>query len=165
MIRTMSTRATTLRGRLDEHLVESVALRSNPLGDPHERPLWVYTPPSYAGGPTVYVLQTAGPDPKDITIHYPVIGRNGIYKQVGVFKDNPNVFEVGTNLSVQFPQTSATGMFGPSTVWTQRIIAGSQPDVLARLSRYMADDECLRVRRQNKERVPWEASRDLVGSV
>ena len=57
MIRTMSTRATTLRGRLDEHVVESVALRGNPLGNPHARPLWVYTPPSYAGGPTVYVLQ------------------------------------------------------------------------------------------------------------
>ena len=35
----------------------SEALRGNPLGDPHERPLWVYTPPSYAGGPAVYVLQ------------------------------------------------------------------------------------------------------------
>jgi pimeloyl-ACP methyl ester carboxylesterase len=46
-----------LRGRLDEHVVVSDALRGNPLGDPHERPLWVYTPPSYAGGPVVYVLQ------------------------------------------------------------------------------------------------------------
>ena len=46
-----------LRGQLDEHVLVSVALRGNPLGDPHERPLWVYTPPSYAGGPAVYVLQ------------------------------------------------------------------------------------------------------------
>ena len=46
-----------LRGQLDEHVVASAALRGNPLGDPHERPLWVYTPPRYAGGPTVYVLQ------------------------------------------------------------------------------------------------------------
>ena len=46
-----------LRGTLDEHVLVSEALRGNPLGDPHERPLWVYTPPSYAGGPTVYVLQ------------------------------------------------------------------------------------------------------------
>src|SRR6185436_3466134 len=46
-----------LRGQLDEHVLVSVALRGNPLGDPHERPLWVYTPPSYAGGPIVYVLQ------------------------------------------------------------------------------------------------------------
>ena len=47
----------SLRGRLDEHLLVSDALRDNPLGDPHERPLWVYTPPGYAGGPVVYVLQ------------------------------------------------------------------------------------------------------------
>jgi pimeloyl-ACP methyl ester carboxylesterase len=48
---------TPLRGQLDEHVVVSAALRGNPLGDPYERPLWVYTPPSYAGGPNVYVLQ------------------------------------------------------------------------------------------------------------
>ena len=48
---------TPLRGQLDEHVLVSEALRGNPLGDPHERPLWVYTPPSYAGGPVVYVLQ------------------------------------------------------------------------------------------------------------
>lgn len=46
-----------LRGTLDEHVVVSEALRGNPLGDPHERPLWVYTPPSYSDGPAVYVLQ------------------------------------------------------------------------------------------------------------
>ena len=34
-----------MTGRLDEHVIESEALRGNPLGDPHERPLWVYTPP------------------------------------------------------------------------------------------------------------------------
>ena len=44
-------------GRLDEHVITSEALRGNPLNDPHERPLWVYTPPGYAGGPIVYVLQ------------------------------------------------------------------------------------------------------------
>ena len=46
---------------LDEHLFESAALRGNPLGDPHERPLWVWTPPGYADSrrryPSVYVLQ------------------------------------------------------------------------------------------------------------
>ncbi len=46
-----------MKGTLDEHVLISDALRGNPLGDPHERPLWVYTPPGYAGGPTVYVLQ------------------------------------------------------------------------------------------------------------
>ncbi len=35
-------------GRLDEHVIASEALRGNLPGDPHERPLWVYTPPSYA---------------------------------------------------------------------------------------------------------------------
>ena len=36
-----------LAGRLDEHLISSELLRDNPLGDPHERPLWVYVPPGY----------------------------------------------------------------------------------------------------------------------
>ncbi len=51
-----------LVGRLDEHLIDSVLLRGNPLGDPHERPLWVYTPPGYDDQtsmrwPSVYVIQ------------------------------------------------------------------------------------------------------------
>jgi S-formylglutathione hydrolase FrmB len=49
-------------GRLDEHLIDSQALTGNPLGDPHRRPLYVYTPPGYdadAGRrfPSVYLLQ------------------------------------------------------------------------------------------------------------
>jgi hypothetical protein len=45
-------------GRLDELTIESEALRGNPLGDPHERPLWVWTPPEWeGGGPVLYVLQ------------------------------------------------------------------------------------------------------------
>ena len=36
-----------LAGRLDEHVITSELLRGNPLGDPHERPLWVYVPPGY----------------------------------------------------------------------------------------------------------------------
>ena len=50
-----------LAGRLDRHTVESALLRDNPLGDPHERPLWVYVPPGYDSGtehyPTVYMIQ------------------------------------------------------------------------------------------------------------
>jgi hypothetical protein len=51
-----------LAGRLDEQVVESEALRGNPLGDPHQRPLWVYLPPGYdeAPGrryPSIYVIQ------------------------------------------------------------------------------------------------------------
>ena len=54
--------ATSLAGRLDEHAVTSAALRGNPLGDPHVRPLWVYVPPGYDDEPdrrypSVYVLQ------------------------------------------------------------------------------------------------------------
>jgi len=50
------------RGRFDEHVVESAALRGNPLGDPHERPLWVYAPPRYDDEPdrrypSIYVIQ------------------------------------------------------------------------------------------------------------
>jgi putative esterase len=49
-------------GRIDEHVVESEALRDNPLGDPASRPLWVYVPPGYEDEPerrypSVYVLQ------------------------------------------------------------------------------------------------------------
>ncbi|MFG1997586.1 alpha/beta hydrolase-fold protein [Spirillospora sp. NPDC048911] len=51
-----------LAGRLDEHVFSSDLLRGNPLGDPHERPLWVYVPPGYDDEPgrrypTVYVIQ------------------------------------------------------------------------------------------------------------
>ena len=51
-----------LAGRFDEHLFESDALRGNPLGDPHERPLWVYVPPGYDDEsdrryPSIYMIQ------------------------------------------------------------------------------------------------------------
>jgi hypothetical protein len=49
-----------LRGRLDEHVFASDALRGNPLGDPHERPLWVYAPPGIpddAALPALYLIQ------------------------------------------------------------------------------------------------------------
>jgi S-formylglutathione hydrolase FrmB len=50
-----------LAGRLDRHTIESTVLRDNHLGDPHERPLWVYVPPGYDSSatryPTVYVIQ------------------------------------------------------------------------------------------------------------
>jgi hypothetical protein len=49
-------------GRLEEHVVESEALKGNPLGDPHERPLWVYVPPGYDDEPerrypSIYAIQ------------------------------------------------------------------------------------------------------------
>jgi S-formylglutathione hydrolase FrmB len=49
-------------GRFDEHVFASEALRDNLLGDPHERPLWVYVPPGYDDEPerrypSVYMIQ------------------------------------------------------------------------------------------------------------
>jgi S-formylglutathione hydrolase FrmB len=51
-----------LAGRVDEHIISSELLRDNPLGDPADRPLWVYLPPGYDDEPdrrypAVYVIQ------------------------------------------------------------------------------------------------------------
>jgi len=51
-----------LAGRLDQQEITSELLRDNPLGDPHERPIWVYLPPHYDARPSraypvVYVIQ------------------------------------------------------------------------------------------------------------
>ena len=49
-----------LRGRLDELVIDSVALRGNALGDPAVRPLWVYSPPGQdetAPLPVIYLIQ------------------------------------------------------------------------------------------------------------
>jgi hypothetical protein len=50
------------KGRLHEHVIDSEALTPNPLGDPHRRPVWVYTPPGYKDDtnrryPTIYLIQ------------------------------------------------------------------------------------------------------------
>lgn len=50
-----------LAGRFERHVVTSELLRDNPLGDPHERPVYVYLPPGYDEStdryPVVYVIQ------------------------------------------------------------------------------------------------------------
>ena len=51
-----------LSGTIEEHVITSELLRGNPLGDPHQRPLWVYLPPGCEAGarqryPAVYVIQ------------------------------------------------------------------------------------------------------------
>ena len=51
-----------LAGRLDRTTITSELLRGNPLGDPHERPLWVLLPRGYDDEPqrrypSVYVIQ------------------------------------------------------------------------------------------------------------
>ncbi|MGI8999320.1 MAG: alpha/beta hydrolase [Candidatus Limnocylindria bacterium] len=50
------------KGRLDELVIDSQALTGNPLGDPHRRPVYIYTPPGYDDDPdrrypSVYLLQ------------------------------------------------------------------------------------------------------------
>ena len=52
----------TFEGRIDEHEIDSEVLKGNRLGDPHVRPLWVYTPPGYDAEPDrryacIYVIQ------------------------------------------------------------------------------------------------------------
>ncbi len=53
-----------LHGRLEQGMFASELLRPNPLGDPAERPLWVYLPPGYPGQaqryPSVYLLPGYG---------------------------------------------------------------------------------------------------------
>jgi hypothetical protein len=47
------------RGAVEGVIHESKALRDNPLGDPAERTLWIYTPPSYGDGrryPVLFLL-------------------------------------------------------------------------------------------------------------
>jgi hypothetical protein len=49
-------------GRLERHTIHSAALEGNHLGDPADRPLWVYVPPGYDEEPglrypAVYVIQ------------------------------------------------------------------------------------------------------------
>src|SRR6201987_3908468 len=51
-----------LTGRVDEQVIPSELLKDNPLGDPYERPVWVYLPPGYDDEPerrypSIYVIQ------------------------------------------------------------------------------------------------------------
>ncbi|WP_052887561.1 alpha/beta hydrolase [Thermogemmatispora carboxidivorans] len=50
------------KGRFDEVTFESQVLKDNPLGDPYQRPLWIYLPPGYDEQPerrypSIYVIQ------------------------------------------------------------------------------------------------------------
>jgi S-formylglutathione hydrolase FrmB len=68
-----------LAGRIDRQVITSDLLRGNPLGDPHERPVWVYLPPGYddepaRGYPAVYVIQ-------GYTGHLAMWGNRSPYRQ------------------------------------------------------------------------------------
>lgn len=49
-----------MKGSISRFEVDARALRGNPLGDPHVRPLWIYLPPGYDPGqdryPAIYFL-------------------------------------------------------------------------------------------------------------
>jgi hypothetical protein len=51
-----------LAGHIDAGVIDSAALRGNPLGDPSHRPIYVYLPPGYQADaerryPSIYVIQ------------------------------------------------------------------------------------------------------------
>ena len=89
-------------------------------------------------------------------------------KEVGLSPEHVRqaIAEEATRVAVQQPDgTRPAGVFGPMTAWTQRVIAGSQADVMARIDRYMQNEESLTVRRRFADRITWEARRDIVGSI
>jgi S-formylglutathione hydrolase FrmB len=54
--------STKINGRFEEHIFTSEVLKDNALGDPYERPLWVYLPPGYDAEPercypSIYMIQ------------------------------------------------------------------------------------------------------------
>ncbi len=60
-----TTPGSKLRGRVHVHVLDSAALKGNPLGDPHQREVLVYTPPSYEASlsrryPVVMILAPFG---------------------------------------------------------------------------------------------------------
>lgn len=61
-----------LRGKIEFRSITSLALQKNPLGDPHERELVVYLPPSYAPGtelPWIMLLPPYGSSQRTILEH------------------------------------------------------------------------------------------------
>jgi hypothetical protein len=63
--------------------------------------------------PGAWVQQTAGPDPKQIRIVYPVLSRVAAYAKRGVGSfAGLDVYQVATNLSVVFPQPSGAWVLG-----------------------------------------------------
>ena len=88
-------------------------------------------------------------------------------KEVGLSPEHVRqaIAEEATRVAVQQPPAGGSGVFGPTMAWAQRVITGSQSDVLARIDRYMQQEESLTVRRRFTDRVTWEARRDMVGSI
>ena len=88
-------------------------------------------------------------------------------KEVGLSAEHVRqaIAEEQTRVAVPEPEGRVSGVFGPTTAWSQRVVAGTQADVLTRLDRYMQSEESLAVRRRFADRLTWEASRDFLGSI
>src|SRR5512138_2080589 len=88
-------------------------------------------------------------------------------KEVGLSPEHVRqaIAEEQTRVAVRQPEGRVSGVFGPDTAWTQRVIAGTQADVLARIDRYMQNQESLTVRRRFTDRVTWEPRRDFLGQI
>ena len=132
-------------GRLDEHELESEALRGNPLGDPHRRPLWVYTPPGAADDPLPALFLIQGHT-----------GQLDMWRNRSAFR--PNVLELVDRLFAEEACAPARVVFVDA--WTS--YGGSQfidsPGVGNYLD-YLCDDVVGFV----DERYPTLASRDHRG--
>lgn len=59
--------------------------------------------------PTGFILQTTGPDPKDITAVYPVMSKPAGFAKIGVWANNSGLYQVATNLSVVWPNPAQIG--------------------------------------------------------
>lgn len=88
-------------------------------------------------------------------------------KEVGLSPEHVRqaIAEEQTRVAVRPADGRVSGVFGPNAAWTQRVIAGSQTDVLARLDRYMQNQESLAVRRRFTDRLTWEPRRDFLGQM
>jgi hypothetical protein len=88
-------------------------------------------------------------------------------KEVGLSPEHVRqaIAEEQTRVAVQGPQGRVSGVFGPNLASAQRVIAGTQADILARIDRYMQNQEAMTVRRRYSERITWEARRDFLGQM
>ena len=88
-------------------------------------------------------------------------------KEVGLSPEHVRqaIAEEQTRVAVHEPEGRVSGIFGPTTAWAQRVVVGSQADVMSRLDRYMQSEESLTVRRRFADRLTWEPARDLLGSI
>ena len=88
-------------------------------------------------------------------------------KEVGLSPEHVRqaIAEEQTRVAVQEPQGRVSGVFGPNVASAQRVIAGAQADILARIDRYMQNQEAMTVRRRYAERITWEARRDFLGQM